>query len=270
MNNSHIRTRRIEVDHETNEVKTGQHRATERVLQIFQFLTETENTGKTLTEISQHLDAPKSSILPMLRTLVSYGYLHYNPIVMQYFLGYKIYEIGSKYIGDSNMDDVIFQLMYNFATNNDVALLLGELIAGDMLIVQRVDPIEKLRLYKAVARRIPAYADAAGKILLAEKSAADVMRLYPEGLSPLTPKTITDPALLFEQLATIRQTGVAASNEESTMYVRSVAIPIKKQDTTVYALEASFSVFDYSEEKERKILFALHELKAKIENFLKI
>lgn len=252
------------------ENRNSQHRATERVVLIFEFLTETENTGKTLTEISNYLDAPKSSILPMLRTLVSYGYLHYNPIVMQYFLGYKLYEVGTKYVGDSNMDDVIFQIMYNFATHNDVTLLLGELIAGDILVVQRVDPIEKLRLYKAVARRIPAYADAAGKILLAGKSTADVMRLYPDGLSPLTPKTITDPSVLFEQLETIRQTGVAISNEESTMYVRSVAISIKKQDVTAYGLEACFSIFDYTEEREREILFGLHELKGKIENFLKM
>ena len=258
------------MEKEAVESKNSLHRSTERVIQIFQFLTETENTGKNLTEISNYLEAPKSSILPILRTLVSYGYLHYNPIEMQYFLGYKIYEIGSKYIGDSNMDDVIFQLMYNFATANDVTLLLGELVAGDVLFLQRVDPIEKLRLYKAVARRIPAYADSAGKILLAEKSAADVMRLYPDGMSPLTAKTITDPSVLFDHLDTIRQTGVAMSNEESTLYVRSVAIPIKKHGSTVYALEACFSIFDYSEEKERKILFALYELKAKIESFLKM
>lgn len=258
------------MEKELNESRNNQHRATERVVLIFEYLTETENTGKTLTEIANYLGAPKSSILPMLRTLVSYGYLHYNPVVMQYFLGYKLYEIGTKYVGDSNMDDVIYQIMYNFATNNNVTLLLGELIAGDLLVVQKVDTFEKLRLYRAVARRIPAYADSAGKILLAQKSAADVMRLYPEGLSPLTPKTITDPSVLFEQLDNIRQTGVAISNEESTMYVRSVAVPVRKQDVAVYALEACVSIFDYSEEKEREILFGLYELKAKIEGILKM
>lgn len=83
----------------------------------------------------------------------------------------------------------------------------------------------------------PAYADAAGKILLAEKSDADVMRLYPEGLTAITPKTITNPSVLFESLDATRQTGVAVSNEESTMYVRSVAVPIKKHDVTCYGLE---------------------------------
>ena len=258
------------MDNTVSENNNSQHRSTERVVLILEFLTETENSGKTLTEIANYLNAPKSSILPILRTLVSYGYLHYNPIVMQYFLGYKLYEIGTKYVGDSNMDDVIFQIMYNFASANDVTLIMGELIAGDILVVQRVDPFEKLRLYRAVGRRIPAYADAAGKILLAEKSDADVMRLYPEGLTAITPKTITNPSVLFESLDTTRQTGVAVSNEESTMYVRSVAVPIKKHDVTCYGLEACFSIFDYTEEKERKILYELYELKGRIEGFLKM
>jgi len=258
------------VDNTVFENNNSQHRSTERVVLILEFLTETENSGKTLTEIANYLNAPKSSILPILRTLVSYGYLHYNPIVMQYFLGYKLYEIGTKYVGDSNMDDVIFQVMYNFAVANNITLILGELIAGDVLVVQRVDSFEKLRFYRAVGRRIPAYADAVGKILLAEKSDADVMRLYPEGLTPITPKTITNPSVLFEDLDTIRQTGVAVSNEESTLYVRSVAVPIKKHDVTCYGLEICISIFDYTEEKERKLLYELYELKGKIEGFLKM
>ena len=258
------------MDNTVSENNNSQHRSTERVVLILEFLTETENSGKTLTEIANYLNAPKSSILPILRTLVSYGYLNYNPIVMQYFLGYKLYEIGTKYVGDSNMDDVIFQVMYNFAVANNITLILGELIAGDVLVVQRVDSFEKLRFYRAVGRRIPAYADAVGKILLAEKSDADVMRLYPEGLTPITPKTITNPSVLFEDLDTIRQTGVAVSNEESTLYVRSVAVPIKKHDVTCYGLEICISIFDYTEEKERKLLYELYELKGKIEGFLKM
>ena len=258
------------MDNTVSENNNSQHRSTERVVLILEFLTETENSGKTLTEIANYLNAPKSSIRPILRTLVSYGYLHYNPIVMQYFLGYKLYEIGTKYVGDSNMDDVIFQVMYNFAVANNITLILGELIAGDVLVVQRVDSFEKLRFYRAVGRRIPAYADAVGKILLAEKSDADVMRLYPEGLTPITPKTITNPSVLFEDLDTIRQTGVAVSNEESTLYVRSVAVPIKKHDVTCYGLEICISIFDYTEEKERKLLYELYELKGKIEGFLKM
>ena len=115
------------------------HRSTERVISIFEYLTETENVGKNLTEIAAYLNAPKSSIFPMLRTLVSHRYLHYNPLTRQYFIGYKLYEVGTKYISDNNLDDAIYQVMQEIATAYNVTVLLGELIAGDVLFLQKVD-----------------------------------------------------------------------------------------------------------------------------------
>ena len=58
------------MDNTVSENNNSQHRSTERVVLILEFLTETENSGKTLTEIANYLNAPKSSILPILRTLV--------------------------------------------------------------------------------------------------------------------------------------------------------------------------------------------------------
>ncbi len=255
--------------HTTDMTSDGQHRATVRVLSIFEYLTDTENVGKSLTEIANYLKAPKSSILPILRTLVDFQYLHYNTVTMQYFLGYKLYEIGTKYVGETNVDDAIQQVMQEFASNHGVTLLLGELVAGDVLVIQKVDLFEKLRLYRAVGRRIPAYSDASGKVLLAEKSDAEIMKLYSDGLIAYTEKTITDPAVLFEQLDIVRQTGVATCDEETTRYVRSVAVPIKKNGSAVYAIEASLSIFEYTEEKERELILGLYELKAKIENLIK-
>lgn len=249
---------------------TQYHRGTDRILSIFEYLTETENVGKTLTEIANRLEAPKSSILPMLRTLVARGYLHYNPLTFQYFLGYKLYEIGTKYVNNSdNVEDAICQIMQEVASACNVSLSLGELVMGDVLFLQKVDLFEKLRLYKAVGRRLPAYSLALGKVLLCEKEPAEIEKLYPDGLTPITPKTITDFNTFFEQLATVRKVGFASSIEEATMYVRSVALPIRKNGTIIYGLEASFSILEYTPEKERQILFAMHSAKIKIEDFLK-
>lgn len=46
----------------------GQHRATARVLDILESLSGSEE-GLTLTELSQALDAPKSSLFPIVHTL---------------------------------------------------------------------------------------------------------------------------------------------------------------------------------------------------------
>ena len=254
----------------TNSSANVTHRGPDRVLLIFEYLTETENVGKTLTEIANELDAPKSSLFPILRTLVSRGYLHYNSLTYQYFIGYKLYEIGTKYANDDNLDDAIYQVMVNIANNYNVTVALGELVAGDVLFLQKVDLFEKLRLYKAVGRRTPAYANALGKVLLSDKTIAEIKKLYPDGLIPITAKTITDFSVLEEQLEQVRQLGFARSSEESTPYVGSVAVPIIKAGTIVYGLEVSMSIFEYNENRERQILYALYDAKSKIENFIKL
>ena len=52
----------------------GQHRATARVLDILESLSGSEE-GLTLTELSQALDAPKSSLFPIVHTLEERRYL---------------------------------------------------------------------------------------------------------------------------------------------------------------------------------------------------
>ena len=49
----------------------GQHRATARVLDILESLSGSEE-GLTLTELSQALDAPKSSLFPIVHHFFSY------------------------------------------------------------------------------------------------------------------------------------------------------------------------------------------------------
>lgn len=205
----------------------------------------------------------------MLRTLAARGYLYYNSLTYQYFIGYKLYEIGTKYVGEENIDDAIYQVLVNIANSNSVTVLLGELVAGDVLFLQKVDLFEKLRLYRAVGRRTPAYANALGKVLLSDKSLEELKRLYPDGLTPITNKTITDFDVLAEELTHVHELGFARCNEEATPYVCSVAIPIMKAGHIAYGLEASMSIFEYNESKERQILYSLYDAKSKIENFVK-
>ena len=52
-----------------------QHRATTRVLDILEHLASEGGAGKTLTELSVALDAPKSSLFPILHTLAQRRYV---------------------------------------------------------------------------------------------------------------------------------------------------------------------------------------------------
>lgn len=249
--------------------KSGNHRGTERILDIFELLTNIENTGLTLTEISEKLNVPKSSILPLLHTMVSRGYLHCNQVNQKYFLGYKLYEIGTKYLNKKNtMDDALYEIMQDVVQACRETVALGKLDAGDVIYVQKIDLFEKLRLYSAIGRRLPAYSTSLGKALLSEKSKEEILRLYPEGMYPLTSNTITDVDVLFEELQQVKRTGFAFDCEESVYFVRSISIPIWDGASIQYGLQVNISTADYSLDKEEYIKKILIDAKRKMEPLL--
>ena len=49
---------------------SNEHRPTERVLDILELLSTNAN-GMTLSELSRALDAPKSSIMPLVHTMTA-------------------------------------------------------------------------------------------------------------------------------------------------------------------------------------------------------
>src|SRR5262249_59863956 len=70
----------------------GAHRAAGRVVDILELVITTRD-GLALRELSARLEAPKSSLLPLLRTLTARGYLEQGPLG-EYRLGPRALELG--------------------------------------------------------------------------------------------------------------------------------------------------------------------------------
>ena len=54
---------------------TTEHRPTERVLDILELLSNSEE-GMTLTELAKALNAPKSSIMPLVHTMTARNFIY--------------------------------------------------------------------------------------------------------------------------------------------------------------------------------------------------
>lgn len=81
----------------------GQHRATARVLDILESLSGSEE-GLTLTELSQALDAPKSSLFPIVHTLEERRYLpagRWGP--GRYTMGPRALVLGAAFSADRGL-----------------------------------------------------------------------------------------------------------------------------------------------------------------------
>ena len=79
-----------------------------------------------------------------------------------------------------------------------------------------------------VGERVPLYASAPGKAILAHLGPERMEEILDrQGMHRLTEATVQQREVLYDELESIRQTGVAFDDEEYTDGLRSVAAPIK-------------------------------------------
>ena len=119
-----------------------------------------------------------------------------------------------------------------------------------------------------VGYSLPAYCTGIGKALLADYTLPALQQLYPHGLHPQTPNTITDIPYLAAQLETFRATGFFYEIEESTPHVRCIAVPLRKNGVVVSAISVAIPAFRYTSEKEESIHLLLQNAKHQLENIL--
>jgi DNA-binding IclR family transcriptional regulator len=105
---------------------------------------------------------------------------------------------------------------------------VGLLDGRKVLYIARADSTHMVRLVSAVGRQLPAHCTAIGKVLLAELDPAELaQRLRGVELERYTPQSITDPRLLTDALARIRETGLGENDRESNPEVCCVAAPVR-------------------------------------------
>ncbi|MFT4145043.1 MAG: IclR family transcriptional regulator [Mobilitalea sp.] len=245
------------------------HRSTSRVLDILELISNGNSQGYTLTEIAAKIDAPKSSLFPILHTLLDRNYLSLEVNSGRYAIGVTAYKIGSSYLDNFNIMNEIVHELQNITNVCAEASHFAVLSNGDTIYLAKIDSPEPIRMISSVGRSIPAYGTGLGKALLMDHSLSDLRRLYPEGLKALTEHTVTDYSLLYDQLTSANQCGFAYEVEESNLFIRCIAIPIRQNNRIVAAISVALPTFRYTTEKAELIQHLLLNAKNKIENILK-
>ena len=78
-----------------------EHRPTSRVLDILELLANNQE-GLSLTEIAEAIDAPKSSILPLMHTMAQRKFIFFNAHTYKYSIGIGSFCVGSAYTSNMN------------------------------------------------------------------------------------------------------------------------------------------------------------------------
>ncbi|WP_312280662.1 IclR family transcriptional regulator [Oscillibacter sp.] len=242
-----------------------EHRSTARVLDILEYLAISKDGGSTLTELSVALDAPKSSLFPILHTLLSRKYIRLDRRSNRYYIGISAYALGSSFAANQGAVDFILQVMEAVVESCEETCQMGVLDRDKVLYIRKVDSPQPIRMISHVGNRLPANGTAIGKALLSDLKDEEVRELYADGFPRLTAHTVVDFDTLLGQLAQIRKTGVAWEKEESAEQLYCWAVPLRRDGQTFAALSVAVPMFRCSEEKKALVLDCLTQAKREIE-----
>ena len=159
------------------------------------------------TELSEELRLSRSHVHQLLKSLEEKGFARKDPVGHKYRLDFKLLELGDIVAHTSDIRSVALPFMHRLQGKVGGTVSLGILDNDELLILDRVEPSDLLRVAFPVGTRLPCNHGACGKLLLAfmdGEEREDLLRRRP--LGKLTEKTITDPKKLEVELDRIRVT----------------------------------------------------------------
>ena len=206
-----------------------------KALDIIQLLLERKEHLE-FSEITKALDMPRSSAYKYLAVLRERGFLDFEPNSKRYRLGLKFMELGSLVRSQIRIDQLALPFMKELAQQTGETVILSYLSSGVAYCLERVGPESGLVFSMQRGAHLALYSGASAKVLLAQLPEAEIDQILDRvELKAITPNTITDPAKLKENLATIRRQGWAYSDQETDWGARAVAAPVVNEQFGITA-----------------------------------
>jgi DNA-binding IclR family transcriptional regulator len=225
----------------TGQPSTRDVEATVRAVAVLDALAEGGELGTT--DLSRRTGISASTVSRQLGTLARLGLVEYVPATGRYRLGIRVLRLANAVLGRLNLRDVARPHLEELVRVVGEAGTLSIPGDGDAITVDFVPSDRYLQGVTRLGRPSIGHASSAGKVMLAFGKVP-----LPRGkLAAYAPRTITDPAVLAEEIARVRTQGWAEAVEEREIGLSAIAAPVWGAGgdlAAIVALQGPTSRFD--------------------------
>jgi IclR family transcriptional regulator, KDG regulon repressor len=203
-----------------------------RILDCFRL----ERPELRLIEITAATGLHKSTVYRLLEVMRRHHFIQCDEATGAYRVGIKLFELGAVAMAGCGFEKYARPALEGLASTTGETAHVCVLHESQIVHIAKVESSFALRIATPVGGRHPAYCTSVGKAILAYlPSEALAAYLGTTELRPLTPKTITSPAVLKAQLRRVAEQGYALDDEEVHEGVRGVAAPVRDYSGRVVA-----------------------------------
>jgi IclR family acetate operon transcriptional repressor len=210
--------------HDRAEANTIQ--SLDRALAILESLAGAD--GASLSELSERAGQSPATTYRVLSTFLLHDMVSFDKEMQLWHVGPGAFRIGSVFLSRTNILAATRPIMQRLMRLTGETANLGIERDGRVMFISQVETPQTIRAFFAPGTLSPMHASGIGKVLLAHYPAERVEAIIERhGMQGFTPRTLTDRAQLFDELAGIRERGFGVDDEEAAEGMRCVASPVK-------------------------------------------
>ena len=229
----------------------------DKSLQVIELLSKNPQ-GLSLSDFTQKLSYPKSTIHHMLSTFLPYDYVTQDPETKKYRLGFKFLSISSSILGSFDIRKTSYGHLRELHQKCKETVNLYIYRDGNVTLLDKIMKVGGLSLDTYVGFSTDPHASASGKILISELGEKSVRAIYKDRpLKVYGKNTITSMPRLLGELENIRKQGYALDNEEYYEGVRCVAAPIRFRGEIMSGISITGSIFTMTMEQINQELIGM-------------
>lgn len=185
----------------------------------------------TISELARHLNVPKSGVFRLVKTFQRKHFLQSGEDSYEYELGSGIWELtGTVFNRRERLLKKASPYLRDLNKTTGLLVSLRVLENEQMVIVDRVEGTDPVKVIFPVGTHQPLNHGAPGKLLLAYHYPTDSTQLHElisrGKITKLTERTLMDRRGLQEELNKIRRLGYATSDGEAIRGTIGIAAPV--------------------------------------------
>jgi IclR family acetate operon transcriptional repressor len=186
-----------------------------------------------VTSVSARVGLAKAVVHRILRSLKSRDLVHFDEASRTYGLGPAALALGARALESYDLRAVALPVLRSLQNTTGETTTVSSLVGASRIYLDQVVSHRELKMMVETGRAFPLHAGSSSKVILAFASPELREQVLAGDLPALTPRTITDRAVLGRELRRIARNGVAVSRGERQHGAGSVAAPVFGRDGQV-------------------------------------
>jgi DNA-binding IclR family transcriptional regulator len=184
--------------------------------------------GLNIRELAQSLKLPRTTVYRIMNTLQRHEVVRRDDDGV-YHLGRRLLALAahtSTRYSDAKLAMTCQPFIDKLAAELGEGIKLSIIDEDGAMVLAAAQGRREYALTVAAGQRMPIHASAAGKLILAYQSGEIIDYWLNQQLPAYTSRTITDPAKLRAEMASIKRAGWASDEGETAPSIHAVATPI--------------------------------------------